>query len=76
MPEQFRYLDAEVDFQNDRGEVRQFRVTKIENGKLTLDGNHPLAGKHLIFTINIVSVRDATPEEIEKSRIPGELMTH
>ncbi len=76
VPEQFRYLDIEVDFQNDHGEVRQFRVTKIENGKLTLDGNHPLAGKHLIFTIDIVSVRDATPEEIEIGRIPGELMTH
>lgn len=76
VPEQFHHIDAEVDFQNERGEVRQFRVTQIENGKLTLDGNHPLAGKNLIFTIDIVSIRDATAQEIEQGRIPGELMMH
>ena len=76
VPEQFRHIDAEVDFQSDQGEVKQFRVTKIENGRLTLDGNHPLAGKHLIFTIDIVSIRAATAEEIAQGRIPGELMAH
>jgi FKBP-type peptidyl-prolyl cis-trans isomerase SlyD len=76
VPEEFRTIDAEVDFQSDRGETKKFRVTKIENGKLTLDGNHPLAGKELIFTIDIVSIRDATKEEIEEGRLPGELLTH
>ncbi len=76
VPEQFRHINAEAEFRNDRGEVRPFRVTRIENGKLTLDGNHPLAGKHLVFTIDIVSIRDATAEEIEQGRIPGALMTH
>ncbi len=76
VPEEFRTIDAEVDFQSDRGETKKFRVTKIENRKLTLDGNHPLAGKELIFTINIVSIRDAAQEEIEEGRLPGELLTH
>lgn len=66
VPEEFQQLGAEVDFQSDRGEVRQFKVTHIENGKLTLDGNHPLAGKQLTFHIDIVSVRDATTEEIKE----------
>lgn len=66
VPEQFHEIGAEVEFQSDRGEVRHFRVTSIENGKLTLDGNHPLAGKELTFTINIVNVRDATEEEIKE----------
>ncbi len=66
VPEQFREIGAEVEFQSDRGEVRQFRVTSMEGGKLTLDGNHPLAGKELQFSIDIVTVRDATENEINE----------
>ena len=66
VPEQFHEIGAEVEFQSNRGEVRQFRVTNIEDGKLTLDGNHPLAGKELTFMIDIVNVRDATEEEIKE----------
>ena len=66
VPEQFHQIGAEVEFRSDSGEVRQFRVTNIENGKLTLDGNHPLAGKELTFTIDVVAVRDATEEEIKE----------
>lgn len=71
VPEQFRYIGAEVEFQNERGEIRQFRVTGIGDGKLTLDGNHPLAGKHLIFTIDIVSIRNATSEEMQQRTASG-----
>lgn len=42
-----------------------YRVTQIENGKLLLDGNHPLAGQDLVFEIEATKVRDAEPEEIE-----------
>ena len=69
VPEEYRKLDVEVDFQNDRGEVQQFRVTKFENGKLTFDGNHPLAGKNLTFHIDVISMRDATAEEIQSSAV-------
>ena len=66
VPEQFHEIGAEVEFQSDRGEVRQFRVTSIEDGKLTLDGNHPLAGKKLTFKIDVITVRDATEDEIKE----------
>ena len=36
-----------------------------EDGKLTVDGNHPLAGKTAKFTVNVLSIRDATPDEIK-----------
>jgi FKBP-type peptidyl-prolyl cis-trans isomerase SlyD len=39
-------------------------VTRIENGRLTVDGNHPLAGQTVTFTVSIVAVRPATMEEI------------
>jgi FKBP-type peptidyl-prolyl cis-trans isomerase SlyD len=41
-----------------------FRVTKIEDGKVTLDGNHPLAGKNLKFGFKVVGIRAATAEEL------------
>ena len=66
VPEQFRYVGAEVEMQNDRGETRTFFVSKIENGKLTVDCNHPFAGKTLTFSINVVDIRDATEEEISQ----------
>ena len=64
VPEEFQRIGAEVQFQNDQGEVKEFRVVSIENGKLTVDGNHPLAGKAISYNITITEVRDATPDEI------------
>ena len=40
------------------------KVTKIENDTVTIDANHELAGKTLYFDVNIVDVRNATPEEL------------
>ncbi len=64
VPEEFQRIGAEVQFQNDQGEVKEFRVISIENGKLTVDGNHPLAGKAITYNITISEVRDATPDEM------------
>ena len=41
-----------------------FRVSRIEDGKLTVDGNHPFAGKVITYNIKVNTVRDATPDEI------------
>ncbi|WP_242445831.1 hypothetical protein [Chromatium okenii] len=46
--------------QNEAGEVRTFIVTAIADGKLTVDGNHPLAGKSLVVHIRIQEVREPT----------------
>ncbi|UCB54251.1 MAG: FKBP-type peptidyl-prolyl cis-trans isomerase [Thiotrichales bacterium] len=64
VPQEFRHVGAEVEFQNDKGESRVFRVSKIEGGKLTVDGNHPFAGKVITYNIKVNTVRDATPDEI------------
>jgi len=42
-----------------------FTVTEINETHVTLNGNHPLAGQELTFYVEIVEVRDATPEELE-----------
>lgn len=64
VPPEHRQLGSEVLFENERGEEMQFRVTRIENGKLTVDANHPLAGQTARFVVTIVGVRPATVDEI------------
>jgi FKBP-type peptidyl-prolyl cis-trans isomerase SlyD len=64
VPPQFHTIGAEVEFQNDLGESKIFRVTHIGDGKLTVDGNHPFAGKTITYNISIKEVRDATASEM------------
>ncbi|ROR34327.1 FKBP-type peptidyl-prolyl cis-trans isomerase [Inmirania thermothiophila] len=63
VPPPFRQVGAEVEMVNDRGEWRTFRVTRIADGRVTIDGNHPLAGRTLVFHLVVDAVREATPEE-------------
>lgn len=69
VPPQFRVIGAEVQMQNDQGESKSFYVTKIEDGQVTVDGNHPLAGKGLKVVVVITEVRDARPGEEKTSGI-------
>ena len=43
-----------------------YTVTDVGAGKVVLDGNHPLAGIALRFACEVVGVRAASPEEIER----------
>ncbi|MCU7907027.1 MAG: FKBP-type peptidyl-prolyl cis-trans isomerase [Candidatus Thiodiazotropha sp. (ex Epidulcina cf. delphinae)] len=72
VPLQFRQLGAEVQMQNEDGEMKSFFVTKIGDGKLTVDGNHPLAGKTLKVKVRILEVRDATKEDAMQVDMPGQ----
>jgi FKBP-type peptidyl-prolyl cis-trans isomerase SlyD len=51
--------------------MRLFTVTAIAGDMVTLDGNHPLADRTLHFDIEVVSVRDATAEELEHGHVHG-----
>lgn len=63
VPPELRYIGAEVPMQNEAGDVRTFYVTRIENGSLTVDGNHPLAGKRLHVRVRVREVREPTEQE-------------
>ena len=67
VPPEFHSIGAEVEFQNDHGESKIFRVSEIKDGKLTVDGNHPFAGKSITYNITIRKVRDATASELADS---------
>lgn len=43
---------------------RLYTVTDVAAGKVVLDANHPLAGMALRFSLEVLSVRSARPEEI------------
>ncbi len=50
------------------------QVTVVKPGKFMaeVDTNHPLAGKTLTFDVDIISVRDATEEEVAHGHAHGE----
>lgn len=53
-------------------ETFQFRVTAIDSGRVTVDGNHPLAGMTIRFEANVLEVRTATAEEVAHGHVHGE----
>ena len=55
----------------DEEEVRVFTVTDIADGRVVVDGNHPLAGQRLRFDCTVLDVRAATPDELEHGHVHG-----
>ena len=49
------------------GAVRKCRVVQLHGDMVSLDANHPLAGQDLIFEIDTLSAREATPAEVSES---------
>jgi FKBP-type peptidyl-prolyl cis-trans isomerase SlyD len=48
-----------------------FTVQTIEGDDVLLDGNHPLAGETLHFSVEVVEVRSATAEELQHGHVHG-----
>ncbi len=63
VPEEYRQLGTSILMENDRGQTRSFIVTRLDDETLTVDGNNPLCGREVVFTLEILNVRDATNEE-------------
>lgn len=64
VPEDYRELGATITMENEKGETKNFIVTRFDDKTLTVDGNNPLCGREVIFNLKILSIRDATEEEI------------
>ncbi len=63
VPEEYRKVGTSILMENDRGQTRSFLVTQVDDERLTVDGNNPLCGRQVVFTLEILSVRDATEAE-------------
>lgn len=53
-----------LELENSDGELRVVMATEIRDDGIVIDSNHPLAGETLIYNLKILSVRDATEEEL------------
>jgi FKBP-type peptidyl-prolyl cis-trans isomerase SlyD len=63
VPEEYRVVGTSILMENDKGQTRSFLVTHLDDDTLTVDGNNPLSGREVVFTLEILTVRDATEAE-------------
>jgi FKBP-type peptidyl-prolyl cis-trans isomerase SlyD len=63
VPEEYRQVGMSILMENDKGQTRSFIVTRVDDKTLTVDGNNPLCGREVMFTLEIRTVREATAEE-------------
>lgn len=54
------------------GGMQVVTVRDVDGDQVTVDGNHPLAGQRLHFKVKVVSVREATAEELDHGHAHGE----
>ena len=62
-------VGMQLQSQDKDGNAFLVNVTKIEDDKITVDGNHPLAGQTLHFSVSIESVRKAEAEELSHGHV-------
>ncbi|MCK6622980.1 MAG: peptidylprolyl isomerase [Calditrichaceae bacterium] len=66
-------LEEGMDFVavNESGEEMPFMITKVEGDDITIDFNHPYAGKTLTIDVELIGMREATPEELDHGHVHG-----
>ncbi|MGD2073771.1 MAG: peptidylprolyl isomerase [Gammaproteobacteria bacterium] len=57
--------------QGPNGETLVVTVDRVAGDSVTVDGNHPLAGVPLNFTVEVVEVREASDEELSHGHVHG-----
>jgi len=63
-PPEAHQIGAHLEGHATEGHVVDFVVTRIADDRITVDGNHPLAGIPLRLVLEVLDVRAATEEEI------------
>ncbi len=69
MEEEQLEVGSYIPMETEEGIPFNGKVIAVSGDKVTIDFNHPLAGKDLFFKGRILDVREATPQEIETGRI-------
>ncbi len=60
-----------VEVEDEDGYAYMATVTEIDDKVVVLDFNPPLAGKTLTYDVEVVGIREATPEELEHGHSHG-----
>ncbi len=55
-----------------KGETLEVSVLSFDDQTVSIDHNHPMAGKNLIFKVKVVHQRMATPEELSHGHLHSE----
>ncbi len=73
--EQFEGVDLKEGMtlygQGEDGQTVQVVVKSFNDKEVTIDFNHPLAGKDLMFSVKVLSERDATDDEAATGQVGG-----
>ena len=64
-------VGMQFEAQDDDDEHQIVTVAAVDGENITLDTNHPLAGKNLRFEVEILDVRDASAEELSHGHVHG-----
>ena len=64
VPEEYHEVGTTIIMENEKGDTKNFIVTRIDDKTITVDGNNPLCGRNVIFKLEILKVREATDAEI------------
>ena len=65
VPEEYREIGMTITMENEKGQPKSFIVTRFDDKTLTVDGNNPLCGREVVFRLEVLTIRDATEEEID-----------
>jgi FKBP-type peptidyl-prolyl cis-trans isomerase SlyD len=65
VPEEYRQIGMTITMENAKGESKNFIVTRFDDKTLTVDGNNPLCGREVVFRLEVLTVREATDEELD-----------
>ena len=72
IPEDILEIDAVLPLQDSEGNPLDGRVVEIGEDFVKVDLNHPLAGEDLHFKGEILSVREASQDELDHGHVHGE----
>ena len=65
VPGEYRQVGTSILMENERGQTRSFIVTRMDDDTLTVDGNNPLCGREVVFRLQVLTVRDASNDEMQ-----------
>lgn len=60
---------VELRLKDEQGDELEAQIVTVEDEIVRLNFNHPLAGKELLFAVQVLGIRKATPEELEHGHV-------